>query len=332
MLPLYMGGSADRRYNLSFIVRNSVDLGTPIVAVSLNYRLSAFGFMVGKEALDAGATNIGFRDQRLALHWVRENIVHFGGSPKKVTIFGESSGAESMTAHVIAYDGTCDHVDIDGAIRRRRRRKRANAQVALGRDDGLFRSVMGDSGFGGIVARYPGGFNATEAMQESYDAFVKNTSCAPTVNTAASLDCLRNLPFDEIDGAINNTDSGPWAPVLDGDFITGWPSAQLRDGKFVKVPVLIGSNTDEGTAFGVAGINTDEEFAAIIAANIAPGVEFTTGKTAAQLTAEVENFYPNIQAAGEPSLKKWPVIMPGDAVARSKGLQWRRSGAFFGDR
>lgn len=191
---------------------------------------------------------------------------------------------------------------------------------------------MGDSGFGGIVARYPGGFNATEAMQESYDAFVKNTSCAPTVNTAASLDCLRNLPFDEIDGAINNTDSGPWAPVLDGDFITGWPSAQLRDGKFVKVPVLIGSNTDEGTAFGVAGINTDEEFAAIIAANIAPGVEFTTGKTAAQLTAEVENFYPNIQAAGEPSLKKWPVIMPGDAVARSKGLQWRRSGAFFGDR
>lgn len=69
-----MGGSADRRYNLSFIVENSVNQGTPIVAVSLNYRLSAFGFLSGKEALETGVTNIGFRDQRLALHWVNENI------------------------------------------------------------------------------------------------------------------------------------------------------------------------------------------------------------------------------------------------------------------
>lgn len=103
---LYMGGSADRRYNLSFIVENSVNQGTPIVAVSLNYRLAAFGFLSGKEALDAGVTNIGFRDQRLALHWVNENIAAFGGSPDKVTIFGESSGAESVSAQVLAYNGT----------------------------------------------------------------------------------------------------------------------------------------------------------------------------------------------------------------------------------
>lgn len=101
----YMGGSADRRYNLSFIVENSVKQGTPLVAVSLNYRLSVFGFPGGKEALDAGATNLGFRDQRLALHWVNENIASFGGAADKVVIFGESSGAESVAGQVLAYNG-----------------------------------------------------------------------------------------------------------------------------------------------------------------------------------------------------------------------------------
>lgn len=100
-----MGGSADKRYNLSYIVEQSVQMGKPIMGVSLNYRLVAFGFLGGKEALAAGATNIGFRDQRLAIEWVHENIGAFGGSPDKITIWGESSGAESVTAQVLAYNG-----------------------------------------------------------------------------------------------------------------------------------------------------------------------------------------------------------------------------------
>ena len=100
-----MGGSADPRYNLSFIVQNSVELGTPVIGVSINYRLSAFGFVSSEEALTAGVANLGFRDQRLAIRWVNENIAAFGGSPDKVTIFGESSGAESVSAQVLAYGG-----------------------------------------------------------------------------------------------------------------------------------------------------------------------------------------------------------------------------------
>jgi carboxylesterase type B len=100
-----MGGSADKRYNLSYTVQNSVELGTPVIGVSLNYRLSAFGFMAGDEVREAGITNNGFRDQRLALHWINENIKAFGGSPDKVTIYGESSGAESVSAQTFAYNG-----------------------------------------------------------------------------------------------------------------------------------------------------------------------------------------------------------------------------------
>lgn len=102
---LVTGGSAYKRYNASFIVEHSVELATPIIAVTLNYRLNVFGFLSGGEATKEGVGNNGFYDQRLALQWVHENIAAFGGSPDKVTIFGESSGAESVTAQVLAYNG-----------------------------------------------------------------------------------------------------------------------------------------------------------------------------------------------------------------------------------
>jgi carboxylesterase type B len=102
------GGGADQRYNLSFIVDQSVMIGKPIIGVSINYRLSLWGFTSSSELASEGALNIGLRDQRLALHWVQQNIKAFGGienpnthlipllrstgNPDKVTIFGESVG------------------------------------------------------------------------------------------------------------------------------------------------------------------------------------------------------------------------------------------------
>ena len=75
-----MGGGVDKRYNLSFTVENSVKIGKPIIAVSINYRLSAGGFVSGSEEVkDSGNLNLGLRDQRLALQWVQENIGAFGG-------------------------------------------------------------------------------------------------------------------------------------------------------------------------------------------------------------------------------------------------------------
>lgn len=66
----YMGGSGDLRFNLSHIVENGQKAGTPFIGISLNYRLNGFGFMYSNEIRGEGATNLGLRDQRLALHWV----------------------------------------------------------------------------------------------------------------------------------------------------------------------------------------------------------------------------------------------------------------------
>jgi len=95
---LVMGGSSDRRYNQSFIVEQATEAGMPILAVSVNYRLSSWGFLYGKEIQEEGNAMNGFRDARLALQWIQENIHAFGGDPARVTIQGESAGGTFLAA------------------------------------------------------------------------------------------------------------------------------------------------------------------------------------------------------------------------------------------
>jgi para-nitrobenzyl esterase len=75
-----------------------------VVVVTVNYRLGVFGFVdLSKydETLAGSASN-GFRDQILALTWVRDNIADYGGDPNNVTIFGESAGGGSVNAILAA--------------------------------------------------------------------------------------------------------------------------------------------------------------------------------------------------------------------------------------
>src|SRR5216684_714853 len=66
-----------------------------VVVVSVNHRLNIFGFLYladagGEKYADSG--NAGLLDIVAVLEWIRDNIVHFGGNPGNVTIFGQSGG------------------------------------------------------------------------------------------------------------------------------------------------------------------------------------------------------------------------------------------------
>ncbi|MBO6209424.1 MAG: carboxylesterase/lipase family protein, partial [Schwartzia sp.] len=86
------GGTSDPLYNGSnFAAVNDV------VIVTLNYRVSVFGF-VNFGAIDSAFEDsgyLGLKDQIAALQWIKENIADFGGNPDNITIFGESAGAIS---------------------------------------------------------------------------------------------------------------------------------------------------------------------------------------------------------------------------------------------
>lgn len=87
---LFGGGfelGATQIYDGSQIVRESVELGKPVIFVAINYRVGGFGFLAGKELQQDGSTNLGLRDQRMALEWIQDNINPFGGDPTKVVLW-----------------------------------------------------------------------------------------------------------------------------------------------------------------------------------------------------------------------------------------------------
>lgn len=67
-----------------------------IVLVVVQYRLGPLGFASLRTEGIPG--NVGLMDIELALQWVQENIEHFGGDARNVTVFGESAGAAAISA------------------------------------------------------------------------------------------------------------------------------------------------------------------------------------------------------------------------------------------
>ncbi|XP_058462863.1 glutactin-like isoform X2 [Malaya genurostris] len=67
-----------------------------IVLVVVQYRLGPLGFLSLKTEEIPG--NAGLLDIKLALEWMQENIMFFGGDPGNVTLFGQSAGAAAVSA------------------------------------------------------------------------------------------------------------------------------------------------------------------------------------------------------------------------------------------
>ncbi|KAG5752919.1 hypothetical protein H9Q70_004480 [Fusarium xylarioides] len=274
----FQGSGVDLRYNLTFIVEQSVKIGHPVIAVSMNYRLGAFGFLNSAEAFKTGDSNMGLRDQRLSLHWIHENIAGFGGDPSKVTIWGQSAGAASVGAQILAYNG---------------------------RDDKLFRSAILQSGAPISLA------SQSDLSEDLYKLLLKNTSCN-------SLKCLRSLPFVDLNKALNSTALSGWNPKIDGDFVARHSSRQLQDGAFVKIPIIVGATTDEGTSFSKLGINTTAQFIAAIE-NSSPPINIAFARTIAKV-------YP------ERSRDQVLHNLASDWVPPpTYGKQFRRAATYYGD-
>ncbi|KAK5054420.1 hypothetical protein LTR84_001310 [Exophiala bonariae] len=96
-----IGSGAWPPYDLAGIVKLSENLGSPVIGITINYRLGAFGFLTSAELKSAGfKANRGLRDQQVALRWIQKHISGFGGDPANVTFVGESAGGVAGTLHL----------------------------------------------------------------------------------------------------------------------------------------------------------------------------------------------------------------------------------------
>ncbi|WP_404538949.1 carboxylesterase/lipase family protein [Dyella agri] len=181
-----------------------------IVTVTVNYRLDVFGFLampaLTGESPAHASGNYGLLDQVAALRWVQRNIAAFGGDPAQVTIGGESAGAMSVSA-----------------------------LMASPLSKGLMQRAIGESGavLGNLK---PGPLVLAEQQGQAYMQHVG----------AHSLTELRAMKADVLLKACGDKGVPEFGPILDGYFLPRPPEAIYAAGAQAHIPLLLGSNSQEG--------------------------------------------------------------------------------------
>ncbi|XP_042866020.1 juvenile hormone esterase-like [Penaeus japonicus] len=218
-----VGGSEEQYPAMPLLKRD-------VVLVTLQYRLGTLGFLSTEDAVLPG--NLGLMDQTQALRWVRDNIRSLGGDPFRVTLFGQGAGAAS-----------------------------AHMQVLSPHASGLFNRVILQSGtaLSPWALRCDHKKNAA-VIGEAFSCPGVNAS-SPELNSTALLDCLRELPFEQL--AAMPSAFVVWlnapqvmTPRVDGSFLPAHPAHLLRDGLFNRVGLISGVNQQEGALPALATLES----------------------------------------------------------------------------
>lgn len=191
------------------------------VVVTVNYRLGALGWLAHPDFAEDGdgvGGNWGLMDQQAALRWVRANIGALGGDAANISVFGESAGAWSA-CHLMASPGS----------------------------QGLFDRVILQSG----TCIEPQSLRSADEAAADGPAFAASVAC----KSEAVVECLRALPARRIARAASTraglNGPGSWGPVYGDSTVPVAPPLAFVRGDFVRVPVVIGTNADEGRLFAV---------------------------------------------------------------------------------
>ncbi|GMR58838.1 hypothetical protein PMAYCL1PPCAC_29033, partial [Pristionchus mayeri] len=180
-------------YHWKGAVRNLVSRG--VVVVTINYRVGVIGFFTTFS--DSFPPNRGMFDMMMALRWVKEEIVHFGGDNTRVTIFGQSAGASAVS-----------HLSLSPMAR------------------GLFHQIIQNSGTPLLEISSPerGTINQDRAQQLCN---ITMTSWGSTEIDDALMECLLAATPQEL--IAFDISPGPWSPSIDGYFLPDYPDNLAKD-------------------------------------------------------------------------------------------------------
>ncbi|XP_071505502.1 cholinesterase-like [Diadema antillarum] len=182
-----------------------------VIIVVPNYRLGVFGFLATAD--DTYPGNYGMLDQVAALVWVKDNIEAFGGDKNRITLFGESAGAASVSFHLLS---------------------------KLSR--GLFQQAILQSG--SALSNF--GFRSDRRVDyQSAESVGEALGC----NRSTSLDmvaCLKQVNAGRLRSVADSVYPG-YSVSVDGHFLEDTPYNLYAKGDFQHATILTGFNEDEGT-------------------------------------------------------------------------------------
>ena len=235
----FIGGASGGFYDGTRLAEHGV------VVVSMNYRVSIFGFLghpeLSAESPEHSSGNYALLDQIAALRWVQLNIREFGGDPHAVTIFGESAGGSSvgyLLASPLARGLFARAIAESPALL-------FNADAYL-REDPTSGDLTPMEKIGMQLAPHITTLRAMDALQlETYSEKQLDIFFAPGGGG--------HRPFNPLGRQSNPSwHDFPWWPVVDGWVLPqplGVALSSVCKGEVAHVPLLAGWNSDEGTSF-----------------------------------------------------------------------------------
>ncbi len=202
------GSAACDIYDGAYYAQNDV------VFVSINYRVSIFGFLAHPELTaedpSKASGNYAILDQIQALKWIQKNIAQFGGDPNNVTIMGQSAGSFSV-----------------------------QALVASPLAKGLFHKAIGHSG----------GLLGTARNQNLQDAENNGKKMLEKLNEG-NIATLRKMDAKELFEKFIKAGGGRFGPVADGYVLPENLEKHFENHLHNDVPFISGWVTGDGSLGG----------------------------------------------------------------------------------
>ena len=229
-----MGSAGDRQYDGSALCRRG-----DVVVVTLNHRLGALGYLYlgGLDPGLADSGNVGQLDIVLALQWVRDNISAFGGDPANVTLFGESGGGHKLSI-----------------------------LLAMPAAKGLFHRAIVQSG---PVVTTIDATGATALAERTLAGLGLSKADVHKLQDIDAATLIKAASAAEQPRARQTL-----APVVDGRSLPVQPFSPTAPAISRDIPLIIGTNKDEGTLFlsadPVFGTMTEDQARAHFTAMLGP--------------------------------------------------------------
>ncbi|MFA4824929.1 MAG: carboxylesterase family protein [Methanoregula sp.] len=265
MVFFFGGGFKDVAFNMPMY--NGTTLAQKgVIVVTPNYRLGALGFLahpqLDSESVHNTSGNYGLMDQQAALKWVQKNIGAFGGDPSRVTIFGQSAGAESVLIH-----------------------------VASPTSKGLFQQAIVESGpfwaHGAII-------NATHPKAYA-EQFGVEYATSLGYSGPDAIARMRQVNPEALINATPSPSPGFWTThtVQFEPTVDGWILSDTMDNLYLlhkenPVPLMIGNNANDGTTLSAGANMTVLEYVSFIKGRFEKDADAVLVKYPANSTAEVQ--------------------------------------------